>query len=46
MLEDEKLQLSLACLADILEFLKNLNQKLQGRNTTILANYMTIFKDF
>lgn len=36
---EEQFQLSLAYLADIFEFLNNLNIKLQGRNTTILANY-------
>nr|CAI5833424.1 unnamed protein product [Callosobruchus analis] len=39
MFENEKFQLSLAYLADIFEFLNNLNPELQGRNTTILANY-------
>nr|CAI5821899.1 unnamed protein product [Callosobruchus analis] len=42
MFEGEKFQLSLAYLADIFEFLNNLNLKLQGKNTTILASYDNI----
>nr|CAI5824793.1 unnamed protein product [Callosobruchus analis] len=43
MSEDEKLQLSLAYLADIFEILNNLNLKLQGKNTTIVADYIQGF---
>nr|CAI5853586.1 unnamed protein product [Callosobruchus analis] len=39
MFQDEKFQLSLAYLAGIFKFLNNLNLKLQGRNTTVLANF-------
>nr|CAI5817625.1 unnamed protein product [Callosobruchus analis] len=45
MFEDEKFHLSLAYLADIFEFLNNLNLKLKAQ-TLQYWQTMTMFKDF